>query len=159
MIGRGIVNWKKDAQYRLRLAQGFYEEAEENLGYKQYRSCVDNSQLCIENCAKAIIVCFIPLGKTHSPAQGLKRLLQEKKLAGEVKKDIGEIIPMVEEHGFEEHVLSDYGDEGTYRTPWEIFDKRSAEDTFKAATKVFRETKRIISLIYESYGSKRGNDD
>ncbi len=113
MIGRGIVNWKRDAQ----------------------------------------------LGKTHSPAQGLKRLLQEKNVSGEVKKNIEEIIPLVEEHGFEEHVLSDYGDEGSYRTPWEIFDNRSAEDTFKAAAKVPMETERIVSLIHKSYRSKRGNDD
>lgn len=159
MIGRGIVNWKKDAQYRLRLAQGFYKEAEENLKYKQYRSCVDNSQLCIENSAKAIIVCFIPLGKTHSSAQGLKRLLREEKVSSGIKKDIEEIIPLVEEHGFEEHVLSDYGDEESYRTPWEIFDKGSAEDTFKAATRVLTEVETIVPSIYESDGFKGKNHD
>ncbi len=153
------MNWKKDAEYRLKLALGFYGEAKQNLKYKQYRSCVDNSQLSIENSAKAIIVCFTPLGKTHSPVQGLRKLLQEERITDWIRKGIEEIIPVVEEHGFEEHILSDYGDEGTYRTPWEIFDKRSAEDTFKVATKVLRKTKRIISLIYESYGSKRGNDD
>ena len=155
MTGRGIVNWQKDAEYRLKLALGFYKEAEQNLKYKQYRSCVDNSQLSIENSAKAIIVCFIPLGKTHSPSQGLRKLLQEERITDQVRKGIEEIIPIVEEHGFEEHILSDYGDEEGYKTPWEIFDKKSAEDIHGDATRVLTKAKEIISSIYESRGFKR----
>ena len=65
-----------------------------------------------------------------------------------------EIIPIVEEHGFEEHILSDYGDEESYRTPWEIFDKKSAEDIHGAATRVLTKAKEIISSIYELRGFK-----
>lgn len=149
------MNWQKDAEYKLKLALGFYEEGKQNLKYKQYRSCVDNSQLSIENSAKAIIVCFTPLGKTHSPVQGLRKLLQEERITDWIRKGIQEIIPIVEEHGFEEHILSDYGDEESYRTPWEIFDKKSAEDIYGAATRVLTKAKEIISLIYELRGLKR----
>lgn len=148
------MNWQKDAQYRLRLALGFHEEAKQNLRYEQYRSCVGNSQLCIENSAKAIIVCFIPLGRTHSPFQGLRRLLQAQRITDQVRKDIEEILPVVEEHGFEEHILSDYGDEGSYKTPWEIFDKKAAEDAHGAATTVLMKAKETISSIQRARGFK-----
>lgn len=151
------MNWQKDAQYRLKLALGFYEEAKQNVKHKQYRSCVDNSQLSIENSAKAIIVCFIPLGKTHSPAQGLRKLLQEEKITDWIRKGIEEIAPIVEEHGFEEHILSDYGDEESYKTPWEIFDKKAADDAYGAATRVLTKAKQIISAIYELRGLKSEN--
>ena len=148
------MNWGKDAQYRLKLALGFYEEVKQNLKHKQYRSCVDNSQLSIENSAKAIIVCFIPLGKTHNPFQGLRKLLQEERIIGQVRKDIEEIAPIVEEHGFEEHILSDYGDEESYKTPWEIFDKKAADDAYGAATRVLTKVKEIISAIQRARGFK-----
>jgi len=151
------VNWQKDAEYRLKLALGFYKEAKQNVKHKQYRSCVDNSQLSVENSAKAIIVCFIPLGKTHNPFQGLRKLLQEERIIGQVRKGIEEIAPVVEEHGFEEHILSDYGDEESYKTPWEIFDKKAADDAYGAAARVLTKAKQIISAIYELRGLKSEN--
>jgi hypothetical protein len=35
--------------------------------------------------------------------------------------------------GFETHVRSDYGDEGACRTPWELFDRTSANEAVTLA--------------------------
>jgi len=39
------VNAPDLVQYRLRLAEGFLKEAEQDFGLERWRSCVDNAQL------------------------------------------------------------------------------------------------------------------
>ena len=149
------MNWKDDSRYRLRLAQGFFDEAKENLGYKQYSSCVDNSQLAIENVAKAIISCFIPISKSHSFGDALKMLIKEERVTDKIKKKVKGLIPLVEEHGFEEHILSDYGDEDNYKTPWDIFGKEAAQDAYQAAKKAVETAKELLPLIYDSLEERK----
>lgn len=50
--GRWILSWEKrrsmstpESDYRMKLAQGFLEEARHDLQYGRWRSCADNSQL------------------------------------------------------------------------------------------------------------------
>jgi hypothetical protein len=69
------VNYKEDAEYRKRLAQGFLNEARVNFAHQLWRSCVDNSQLSIENSGKMIIALF-----SASPASSSE--------AGENRKEI-----------------------------------------------------------------------
>ena len=40
---------EQDVNFRLRLAEGFLQEAEEDLILSRWRSCVDNTQLSVEN--------------------------------------------------------------------------------------------------------------
>lgn len=72
------MNSKNDASYRLRLAEGFLKEAAQDFDLKRWRSCVDNAQLAVENAGKAILSIFGPLEKTHDPAHGLRRLIDER---------------------------------------------------------------------------------
>lgn len=62
------MNFKADAEYRKRLAGGFLNEARLNFKYQLWRSCVDNSQLSIENSGKMISALFEPVEKTHNPS-------------------------------------------------------------------------------------------
>ena len=62
------MHFREDAEYRKRLAQGFLDEARLNFEYKLWRSCMDNSQLSIENSGKMIIALFEPVEKTHNPS-------------------------------------------------------------------------------------------
>lgn len=140
------MNWQDDANYRLKLAQGFYEEASQDLESQRYRSCVDNSQMCIENSAKAIIVCFTPVGKTHQPGQQLKKIMK-RELSSEIRERIKRAIPLVEQHGFEEHILTDYGDEENRKTPWELLNREAAEAAHKDATIILGEAKQTICLV------------
>ena len=60
------MNWKDDSRYKLRLAQGFFDEA-------------------IENVAKAIISCFIPISKSHSFGDALNLKRKRKNEGAEVE--------------------------------------------------------------------------
>jgi len=41
-----------EVSYRLALAKGFLTEAEQDMTLERWRSCVDNSQLAVENAGK-----------------------------------------------------------------------------------------------------------
>ena len=43
-----------EVSYRLALAKGFLAEAEQDMTLERWRSCVDNSQLAVENVGKTI---------------------------------------------------------------------------------------------------------
>lgn len=48
------MNAPADISYRLALAKGFLAEAEQDITLGRWRSCVDNSQLAVENSGKTI---------------------------------------------------------------------------------------------------------
>jgi len=68
---------REEVAYRLRLAAGFLSEARQDCGSTRWRSCVDNSQLAVENAAKALLAIFGPVGRTHRPAVFLREALTE----------------------------------------------------------------------------------
>jgi HEPN domain-containing protein len=49
------MNSHDQAQYRLRLAEGFFDEAREDMHSQRWRSSVSNAQLAVENAAKGTI--------------------------------------------------------------------------------------------------------
>lgn len=132
------MNWLDNSCYRLKLAAGFLEEADKNMQSQMHRSCVDNCQLCIENSAKSVILCFSLLSKTHSPHIQLMEILKKKNMDDNIKKRIEDIISLSRQHGFEEHITSDYGDELTLKTPWEIFGKKEAEKALNDSRLAFK---------------------
>lgn len=143
------MNSENDAKYRLKLAEGFLKEAEENLGYGQIRACVSNSQLAIENGAKAVILCFGPLGRTHNPANVLNRLVAKEEIAGDIKEFINKMIPLLEGFGEEKHILTDYGEEETYTLPWDIFDEDDAKEAVNTSRKVIDSAREVVEKIFE----------
>jgi HEPN domain-containing protein len=56
----------EEPRYRLNLAEGFLLEAREDLNLKRWRSCVDNSQLAVENAAKVALALLGPVGGTYT---------------------------------------------------------------------------------------------
>lgn len=66
-----------EARYRLRLAEGFLQEARQDIALQRWRSCVDNSQLAVENAAKAALAFLGPVGRTHNPATLLRQALAD----------------------------------------------------------------------------------
>ena len=112
-----IVNFKEDAEYRKRLAIGFLNEARLNLQYELWRSCVDNSQLSIENSGKMIISLVGPIEKTHNPSRQLKRIVDSKTLDEAIKPQIEELISILDRFGTEEHFMTDYNDKTTQTNP------------------------------------------
>jgi len=145
--GEVIVNFKEDAEYRKRLALGFLKEAQLNFKYELWRSCVDNSQLAIENSGKLVIALFEPVEKTHNPSHQLKRILDKKRLDQAFKSQGDELISLLDRFGIEEHFMTDYGDEITRTDPWSLFDKQDAEEALATAERCYS----LAEEIYTTY--------
>ena len=81
------MNYKDSIKYRLKLAEGFLKEADQDLELERYRSYVDNAQLSIQNSVKAVLFFFGPVVKAHNPAADLKQLIESKRIPGEIESE------------------------------------------------------------------------
>lgn len=140
----------KDAQYRLKVAQGFLEESREDMGLKRWRSAVDNAQLATENAAKAVLALVVPLGKTHNPAHPLRKAVQESLFPEEYRALVEQLATLSETLGFDIHVQTDYGDEVEGLTPWEIFGEEDAQQAITIADETVKLAMKIIRGLLEN---------
>lgn len=141
------MNSQHDAEYRLRLAKGFQKEAEQDFQLQRWRSCVDNAQLSVENSGKAIIAIFEPVEKTHNPAINLRKLIAKGLVDSVLLGDLNAALTYFDELGFEEHFLTDYGDETNYRDPWSLF----SEDDAQKALEIMRRCLVVAENFYLFY--------
>lgn len=124
---------EEDIAYRFRLAQGFLDEERQDMGLGRWRSCVDNSQLAVENAAKGALALLGPVGRTHNPAGVLRQELAAGRFPGAARAHVERLAECAELIGPEVHIRSDYGDEDTRRTPWELFAEPDARDALSVA--------------------------
>ncbi len=120
-------------RYRIRLAEGFLAEAEQDFSLGRWRSCVDNAQLAVENAGKTALAFFGVVPKTHDPARQIAQILRNQQVLPAVRELMEKMLPDLLALGSAEHFLTDYGDEVSYKLPWELFDKDAAADALKAA--------------------------
>jgi HEPN domain-containing protein len=137
------MNPKRDTEFRLKLAAGFLMEAEEDVRLSRWRSCVDNAQMAAENAGKAVVAMRGPVPKVHQLHRALSRLSKNARVST-LSMEIAALSEITEKLGFEEHIRTDYGDESQYRTPWEIFDRESAEEALSLARRAQDIARRII---------------
>ena len=123
----------QDAEYRLKVAQGFLNEASQDVGLGRWRSAVDNAQLAVENSAKAVLSLLGPVGRTHNPAVPLQQALADGLFALAYRQPIRRLVELAELMGPDVHVQTDYGDEVGRRTPWELFDQSDAQQALAMA--------------------------
>jgi len=138
------VHYSEDAEYRRRLASGFFNEARLNYQYQLWRSCVDNAQLSIENSGKMIVALVEPVEKTHNPAHQLQRLAGQKRLDDSFLPQLNEVVSILDRFGMEEHFMTDYGDETTHTDPWSLFDENDAKEALELADKCFAPSEQIF---------------
>lgn len=124
---------QEEARYRLNLARSYLAEAEEDIERERWRSCAASSQLSIENSAKAIIACFVPVALTHDPAPQLAKLIEIKAMPEEVVARAREIIPIAAKFGGKEHGLFSYGDTKRFRDPWSLVTQAKANEAIEGA--------------------------
>lgn len=145
------MNSSDDAKYRLRIAVGFCDEAERNFNRSEWRACVDDAQLAVENAAKAIISCFHPAARTHEPEKELQNTLDtHKNLPADVTDAISAVIVCCQALGWNAHVRTDYGDETTRRTPWELFDEPQAKNALQHAREAVQNAEHVVEHFYPS---------
>jgi len=141
------VNSNKDVEYRLNLAKGFLGEAEQDFELQRWRSCVDNAQLSVENAGKAILMLFGIPPKTHEPAKQLAHLIDHSEIPVSVRDDIKDVLPDFLTLGLEEHFMTDYGDESSYKLPWDMFTEKSAKSALQAARLCTSRSESIIESV------------
>lgn len=139
---------KKDSAYRLELAKNFLQEAEQDFDLRRWRSCVSNAQLSSENSGKAIIAIFEPIEKTHEPTIQLQEMLKDNIFPKNIVEKVEEIIPLSKKLGLEEHFKTDYGDEESLKTPWQIFTSDKAKEALEVARKAFSLAEEIYNKIF-----------
>jgi HEPN domain-containing protein len=100
--------------YRIRLAEGFLQEARQDMVLQRWRSCVDNSQLAVENAAKVALALLGPVGRTHNPATLLRQALAHRRFPQEVQALVEQLAEHSELLGPDIHVESDYGNEASW---------------------------------------------
>ncbi len=133
-----------DARYRLRLAEGFLLEARQDLELQRWRSCVDNSQLTVENAAKAVLALLGPVGHTHEPAQLLRQAVEQGRYPEAWQSALRELAACAELLGLSVHIESDYGDEVERRTPWELFGEEDARRAVSLAETAASLARRLL---------------
>lgn len=134
----------REAEYRLRLAGGFLEEARQDVQLGRWRSCVDNSQVAAENAAKALLALIGPVGHTHDPGEILLEALKEGRFTPAVESQVRRIAESAGRLGPNIHVESDYGDEANWRTPWELFDEMKAREALELAEEAVRLSQQVV---------------
>jgi HEPN domain-containing protein len=127
------VDSSEEAKFRLRLASGYVQEAEELLRTSQWRACVSGAQLAVENSAKAVLTLVGPLTRSHDLSTLLLDAAEHLKLAQDGLQKLERLAECARLLGFREHVMTDYGDELTYRTPWEIYNEERARRAIEIA--------------------------
>lgn len=136
---------QKDAHYRLRVAIGFLNEAQQDLALQRWRSCMDNAQLSVEHAAKAVLALLGPVGRTHNPAIQLRQSLSDGRFAPAQQNQIMQLAERAELLGADIHIQTDYGDEVGGRTPWELFDEADAQQALAFAQEAVSLANTIIT--------------
>jgi HEPN domain-containing protein len=124
---------RRDAEYRLRVAQGFLDESRQDVASNRWRSAVDNAQLSVENAAKAVLALVAPVGRTHNPAPLLRQALNDGLFSAAFQGAVLRLAECAEVLGFDIHVQTDYGDELQGLTPWELFNEQEAHEALAIA--------------------------
>ena len=137
----------KNVEYRLELARGFLNEAEQDYSLKRWRACVSGSILVLENTGLAVLMLFGVSPLTHKPARHLSQLISEGTVTTDVAALIQQILPELEKYDSHEKMLAKYGDESSYRLPWELFGEEEGVSAIQAARKCMRLSSELSTMM------------
>lgn len=84
------------------------------------------------------------MGKSHGPAAVLRQALEEKHYRGSSAGTVRRIAELAEQLGRDIHVETDYGEESTWRTPWELFGETDAQKAFPLAEEAVQLTQQLF---------------
>ena len=119
--------------YRLKLAVGFWREAQQDIDLERWRSVMDNAQLAVENAAKGVLALLGPVGRTHQPAPLLREAIQQQQFPASERDPVERLAEIAETLGVDIHIQTDYGDETGNLTPWELFSEDDARQALLLA--------------------------
>lgn len=138
------MNASEQVSYRLKLAQGFFDEAGQDVDLKRWRSAMDNAQLSVENSSKAVLALLGPVGRTHNPAVQLREALRQGIFSGDNFTRVQQLAEQAELLGPDIHMQTDYGDEPGGHTPWELFNEPDARHALAVAEQAIQLAQEIV---------------
>lgn len=65
-------------------------------------------------------------------------------MSTEVREKLSLLKNLAEQLGYEEHIHSDYGEEATFKTPWELFDQADAQRAVQVARQALSLAREIL---------------
>ncbi|PCN51160.1 hypothetical protein B6U99_00855 [Candidatus Geothermarchaeota archaeon ex4572_27] len=145
-INIGNILDPPECEYRLRLAREHLEEAGRALGAGAFIAAAHEAQLSIENSAKAVISLFKPPTWSHNPAPELRRLVEEGRVPGQLRRDVLRLAELAEEAA-PHHQLASYGDPTLMRTPGEIYDEARASQLVSKARDAYEAAASLIGRL------------
>jgi HEPN domain-containing protein len=148
----------RDALYRLRLAEGFLEEAEQDHGLERWRAVVNNSQLAAENGAKAALALILPPSRVHDPGRLLIEALDQGRFRDDQAETVRALAECAESLGPDMHIQTDYGDETGGRTPWEIFRQEDAQQALELARQATELARSLVAADSEFHAQDQDTD-
>ncbi len=142
------------ASFRLTLARGYLDEARQDVTLSRWRSCVDGSQLAAESAAKAAVALVAVVGRSHEPGEVIDRALRDGRYPAALEGDLARLSELAKTLGPEVHIQSDYGDEETFTTPWELFHESHAQAALATAEAAVALAEEIVT----AFGSASAED-
>jgi HEPN domain-containing protein len=127
-----VIDPKSEVRYRVRLAEGYLREAEENFKREDFRATVAASQLAAENAAKAIIAIFRIPSWSHDPSHELREVISQ---LPQSLRPLAEELAGIAQLLAPEHGRVTYGEPTRGLTPWEIYGREDAEKALQLAKK------------------------
>ncbi|MBS1254098.1 MAG: hypothetical protein MAG451_03154 [Anaerolineales bacterium] len=148
---------REDSAYRLLLARQYLDEAEQDLELRRWRSVVEGAQLAIENAAKTIVACFGPVPRSHDLADRLQAIA-DADIPEAMAEQVTDILPTVLAYGSALHIRASYGDEQTYRSPWELFGEGEARSGIAAARHCLTTAESVHAHFFPATEDKESSD-
>jgi HEPN domain-containing protein len=96
-----------------------------------------------------VLALFRPIVKAHDISNLLLNLIDEQKFAEETALKIEQLTRCASRLGFREHILTDYGDELTLTSPWEIYTQERAESALETAKEALAIADEFVSRAEE----------
>ncbi|MEM2144330.1 MAG: HEPN domain-containing protein [Candidatus Jordarchaeaceae archaeon] len=148
------MNSEEEAKYRLTLAEGYLRRAEEALTREDHFAVISNSQLAVENSAKAVISCFRIPSWSHDPSSELLEVIEENR--DKIEKRINSSIF----HGLStlasysrnlapEHGRMSYGDPTLRIPPWDLANSKRADESLSYAQHSVKISKEFIERWFK----------
>jgi HEPN domain-containing protein len=134
-------NPTNESEYRRRLAEEYFQDAEARLQEGDFRGCVQFSQLAAENAAKVIVATKRSPSWAHDPSPELLAILSQfrAEYAEQITRLSEICATLAPEHG-----RTTYGEPERFATPKSLYDSQSAERALNLATEACQIMKNIL---------------
>ena len=112
------IDPEAEVRYRVKLAKGYLERAKRFFSTRDFRECVEASQLASENAAKAVIALRRVPSWSHDPSDELTEVAET--LPEDARSLAAELAMLARELSVEHGVVT-YGRPGEGLAPWELY--------------------------------------